>query len=116
MTVFDVMEENPVESFKNVSMMLDIEHASQNLKMVDKMDKNIFTINICSIGGRVARGCATKRPMLYVECEAHKSKSVLEEFCYCSFDLCNGAATNNFSVSYVLMSSLFIGVQLLGRL
>merc|ERR1712029_794028 len=40
-------------------------------------------------GVRVARGCATKRPMLYVECEAHKSKSVLEEFCYCSYDLCN---------------------------
>ena len=38
---------------------------------------------------RVARGCATKRPMLYVECEAHKSKNVLEEFCYCSYDLCN---------------------------
>ena len=42
-------------------------------------------------GARVARGCATKRPMLYVECEAHKSKSVLEEFCYCSYDLCNTA-------------------------
>ena len=43
-------------------------------------------------GVRVARGCATKRPMLYVECEAHKSKNMMEEFCYCSFDLCNSAA------------------------
>jgi len=56
-------------------------------------------------GVRVARGCATKRPMLYVECEAHKSKNVMEEFCYCSFDLCNTAAANkqSWTALYILL-------------
>jgi len=50
-------------------------------------------------GVRVARGCSTKRPMLYVECEQHKSKNVLEEFCYCSYDLCNTSDGQSHSLS-----------------
>ena len=53
-------------------------------------------------GVRVARGCATKRPMLYVECEAHKSKNVLEEFCYCSYDLCNTALASRIDRSWTI--------------
>ena len=53
-------------------------------------------------GARVARGCATKRPMLYVECEAHKSKNVLEEFCYCSYDLCNTALASRMDRSWTI--------------
>ena len=35
------------------------------------------------------RGCSTKRPVFFVECESHMSDLNYEQFCYCSFDLCN---------------------------
>ena len=40
--------------------------------------------------------------MLYVECEAHKSKNVLEEFCYCSYDLCNTALASRMDRSWTI--------------
>ena len=92
------------ENSKIVTRMMAIKHASQNMKMVCNFSFilsfscliNIFHFLLVwkilpstFSEKRVARGCSTKRPMLYVECEAHKSKNVLEEFCYCSYDLCN---------------------------
>ena len=72
---------------------------------------------ICQ-GVRVPRGCATKRPMLYVECEAHKSKNVLEEFCYCSFDLCNQSSIKMFSCTLIILTAIcqILYDGLLGRL
>ena len=44
---------------------------------------------MCYTGVLVARGCATKRPLFHVECENHQSLEKSEEFCYCSYNLCN---------------------------
>ena len=102
--------------------------AMTNILMNSKkyfLEKTFWFLFHCLTGERVARGCSTKRPMLYVECEAHKrwgvqscfiscvvlceecednhdhwqyttrSKHVLEEFCYCSYDLCNSAGPSH---------------------
>merc|ERR1711892_32731 len=37
------------------------------------------------------RGCSTKRPVFFVECENHTSGARNEQVCYCSFDFCNGS-------------------------
>ena len=37
------------------------------------------------------RGCSTKRPVFFVECENHASGVKNEQVCYCSFDFCNGS-------------------------
>eukprot|EP00092_Neocalanus_flemingeri_P052244 GFUD01061005.1.p1 GENE.GFUD01061005.1~~GFUD01061005.1.p1 ORF type:complete len:134 (+),score=14.79 GFUD01061005.1:242-643(+) len=39
----------------------------------------------------VLRGCSSKRKMFHVECESHLSGTRNEQFCYCSYDLCNNA-------------------------
>ena len=101
-TAWNVTEVKMEESFKIVIKTLVIKPASQSLKTVSLLlilsELNI--LHLFSWGEIVARGCSTKRPMLYVECEAHKSKNVLEEFCYCSYDLCNATSSSEtFSVS-----------------
>ena len=35
------------------------------------------------------RGCSTKRPVYFFECENHMTGLKNEQVCYCSFDLCN---------------------------
>merc|ERR1740137_89179 len=40
----------------------------------------------------VLRGCSSKRKMFHIECESHLSGTRNEQFCYCSYDLCNTGA------------------------
>ena len=108
--VCDVIVAKMGANSKIVIRMMDIKHASQNMKMVPiifSLSSNNFYPNVFS-DQRVARGCSTKRPMLYVECEAHKSKNVLEEFCYCSYDLCNTDHGNTIHLNMGLLVLIVI--------
>jgi hypothetical protein len=40
----------------------------------------------------ILRGCSSKRKMFHIECESHLSGTRNEQFCYCSYDLCNEAS------------------------
>ena len=52
----------------------------------------------------VARGCATKRPLFHIECENHESLTKSEEFCYCSYNLCNSKPAISLSCAiYILL-------------
>jgi hypothetical protein len=66
--------------------------------------KNSFSDQVIT-----SRGCSTKRPVFYFECENHMSGLQIEQFCYCSFDLCNG---NNFGCTanfcFCICASLMI--------
>ena len=55
----------------------------------DVIQRKYFSFSGNISGLVVARGCATKAPVFYVECENHQSKRNIEEFCYCSFNFCN---------------------------
>merc|ERR1719270_1166541 len=59
----------------------------------------------------VLRGCSSKRKMFHIECESHLSGTRNEQFCYCSYDLCN--ASSRFVSGAVmsllsLLTSLFV--------
>jgi len=41
------------------------------------------------------RGCSSRKKMFFVECENHISENRVEEFCFCSYDFCNGSSTKN---------------------
>ena len=80
------------------------------------INPNIFDWNCIFTGEVVARGCATKDPVYYVECENHQSKWRSEEFCYCSYNFCNGGRVTgrNFCliclslISYFTLSDIFL--------
>lgn len=60
--------------------------AMTNILMNSKkyfLEKTFWFLFHCLTGERVARGCSTKRPMLYVECEAHKRWGVQSCFISC---------------------------------
>ena len=68
----------------------------------------------CVADGAIARrGCSTKMPMFHVECENHVSGVRNEKFCYCSFQLCNGAGAGRPALSALLL--LPPALLLLGR-
>jgi len=55
----------------------------------------------------VLRGCSSKRKMFHIECESHLSGTRNEQFCYCSYDLCN-ASTKNMPGAVMGLLSLLI--------
>ena len=62
-------------------------------------------------GVLVARGCSTKRPLFHIECENHKSGTKSEEFCYCSYDLCNSEESTKLDkVISILVFGLLITI------
>ena len=118
--VCDVMLAKAVESFKTATQILVTRHASVNLKMVKSRiiswwfkqiilgeDFLILLIGRRACGTRLldqeadvvrrmrgaqeVRGSELLDIMCYVKIITTRSKHVLEEFCYCSYDLCNSA-------------------------
>ena len=53
------------------------------------------------------RGCSTKRPVFFVECENHMSGLIQEQICYCSFDFCNHASRADLCLYYVFIAVIF---------
>ena len=43
------------------------------------------------VGEVVARGCSSKEKMFREHCEIHEMDDIMERFCYCSFNWCNGS-------------------------
>ena len=41
----------------------------------------------------IGRGCSTKDKVFYRECETHSYGDTTEKMCFCSFKLCNSAAS-----------------------
>jgi hypothetical protein len=56
----------------------------------------------------VLRGCSSKRKMFHIQCESHLSGTRNEKFCYCGYDLCNAATSEQVngktSVAVILLS------------
>ncbi len=48
---------------------------------------------VVAVGEVLGRGCASKEKLYYVQCENHEMDGIVEKFCYCSFNLCNTAAS-----------------------
>ena len=73
--------------------------------------KQYFFLIIYDITGvLVARGCATKRPLFHVECENHQSLEKSEEFCYCSYNLCNSHLATRLDMAiYILVIAVLAG-------
>ena len=60
-------------------------------------------------GEVIGRGCSTKDKIFHVECENHvmgKTDRTSENFCYCSFSLCNKASSGNSLMMMTLSESL----------
>merc|ERR1740137_273210 len=55
----------------------------------------------------VLRGCSSKRKMFHIECESHLSGTRNEQFCYCSYDLCN-TATGPCGNIYMVISAVMV--------
>ena len=76
---------------------------------------NIIDIfeNISSFSGKeiVLRGCSSKRKMFHIECESHLSGTRNEQFCYCGYDLCNGA-TSEWGNGKTLLTVILLSVCL----
>merc|ERR1712106_397210 len=56
----------------------------------------------------VLRGCSSKRKMFHIECESHLSGTRSEQFCYCSYDLCNERNTAAVKVQLRVLFTLLI--------
>ena len=73
--------------------------------------------NVSSFSGKqiVLRGCSSKRKMFHIECESHLSGTRNEQFCYCSYDLCNEASNagekRKLLVTLILVSLLRISLD-----
>ena len=84
------------QNTKYVTQVQDLTLASQNTATVSKLCLQRKTISdqvfIFSEKEVIFRGCSSKRKMFHIECESHLSGTRNEQFCYCSYDLCNGAA------------------------
>jgi len=50
----------------------------------------------------ILRGCSSKRKMFHIECESHMSGTRKEQFCYCSYDLCNEGSSGRIEASTLL--------------
>jgi len=57
----------------------------------------------------ILRGCSSKRKMFHVECENHLSGARNEQFCCCSYDLCNGGSA---SIGPALIGPLMLVLNL----
>merc|ERR1712179_172315 len=60
----------------------------------------------------ILRGCSSKKKMFHVECENHISGTRNEQFCYCSYDLCNSSSGGPRGCLLLLLLLLFLSLIL----